>query len=281
MQVGFVGLGNMGSGMALNAINAGLDVAIYDIRASATTELVGAGASLASSLPELAAGCGTIHVCVLTESQVRDVIFGASTEGLVAGTRSGCVVALHSTLTPQACRSIADEASQYDLHIVDAPTSGGGSAAARMGTLSLIVGGDDQDVAACADVFSAMSSTVFHVGPVGSGQSVKLINNAMAIVNGLVIAETLQMANQSGLNESVVLDVVNSSTGGSYMTRHLGELREMARVATDGPRGMTEMAFKDLFLALSHARSLGVSLPLTGLASQLIEGLFEVETEDQ
>jgi 3-hydroxyisobutyrate dehydrogenase-like beta-hydroxyacid dehydrogenase len=271
VRVGCIGLGNMGGGIAENIARAGFEVAVFDVRSEAAQRFGPLGARVAASPMEAATDADIVTVTVLNDAQVDEVLFGE--EGAIRSLRPGAVVLIHSTISPATCRDIAARAGTRSIAVVDAPISGGESAA-REGTLTLMIGGDADAVAACGPVLEAISALRFHVGGVGAGQVAKLVNNLMGIVNRIVVGEALALARTADLREDVVLELVRSSSGNSWQVEHWREMQAIAAQSTTGPAGMARMAEKDLGLAMQLARSLEVETPLLTAAYDHTGDLF-------
>jgi 2-hydroxy-3-oxopropionate reductase len=274
-RVGLVGLGSMGLGMASNLLRHGVDLVVYDVRANAVEELRSSGARVAGSPAELAKLCDIVLVSVVNEAQVEDVLFGDPEDGVSGAAAAGTIVVVHSTIAPQAVRRIAGLLAAKEIHLVDAPMTGGGPRAAEAGTLTLIVGGEAADVERCDAVFAAVSSRVLHVGAAGTGQIVKLVNNLLAVVNGVAVTEALGLSAAYGLNDQKVLEAINAGTGASYITQNRLALQEMARNVGEGQVSMADMAYKDLNLALACAHEQSLRLPVAAVVTQLADLVFE------
>ena len=268
-NVGFIGLGSMGTGMAQNLIRAGFDLTVYDIRKETTTILREGGAHVADSPSGLAKQCEIIHVNVRTESQVTEVLFGGANGGVVGNAEPGTIVLIHSTIPPDSCREMAEVAARSSIRVIDAPVVGGGPRAATEGTLTIILGGDSAAIHECEDILAALGSRVFVVGAAGMAQVAKTVNNIMAVLNGVVVAEALAFASAAGLDEAVALDIVNAGSGASFLTANRSVIREMAQNSD-----MVAISSKDLAIALSHAATCGVKLPMTALGTQYTDAFL-------
>jgi 3-hydroxyisobutyrate dehydrogenase-like beta-hydroxyacid dehydrogenase len=270
-RVGCIGLGNMGAHLAEHVIAAGFDVGVFDIRPSVLEHFRALGADVDRSPAALASEVDVLTVTVVDDAQVVDVLVGSY--GVLERLRPGAVVVNHSTVSPATCERLAGAAAAHSVAVVDAPLSGG-QAAARDGTLTLMVGGTAEAVDACAPVLDAVSARRFHVGGVGAGQVAKLVNNIMGLVNRIVAAEALGLARAAGLDEDALIELVRSSTGNSWQIERWREVQALAAGSTTGPAGMARMAEKDLQLALSAAAALQVPLPLTEAALTHTERMF-------
>jgi 3-hydroxyisobutyrate dehydrogenase len=257
--------------MAGNLLRAGFRIGVHDVRPEAGDRFRRLGARTAATPAELAASCDVLTVTVVDEQQVRDVLCGAG--GAFEALRPGCVVIIHSTISPAACESIAADAEPLGVQVLDAAISGG-QAAADAGELTLMVGGSEEAAARCSAVFDAISAQRFHVGPIGSGQAAKVINNVMGLVNRIVAGEAIRLAGRTGVNLQTVLEIVTASTGDSWQVRHWEAVTRMAAGSTTGADGMGRMAEKDLRLALDLAALLHVDMPVTAIAIENAAGMF-------
>src|SRR5918911_5018962 len=170
-RVGYIGLGIMGRGMARNLLKAGFPLTVWNRTASRMGELVAEGATAATSPSDLAAQCDIIITCVSDTPDVEAVILGE--DGVIHGAKSGALVIDMSTISPQATQAIAAKLAERGVQMLDAPVSGGSEGAAR-GTLSIMVGGDAEQVERAMPLLQAMGQTITHVGGSGAGQTVKL-----------------------------------------------------------------------------------------------------------
>ena len=196
-KVGFIGLGAMGGPMALNLVKAGHKLVVHDIDQSKTAPLRAKGAELAGNAEAVAAAVDRTIVIVETTEQAESVIAGE--RGIINGAKAGHIVLCMATIDPFAARSLADRLKAKGIAMLDAPVSGG-TGRAQSGELSVIVGGDKEVLAKCEDLFSAMGNRTFHVGPLGSGLAMKLVNNMLVQVNTVAVAEALVLGVKAGLD---------------------------------------------------------------------------------
>ena len=265
MAVGFIGIGIMGSGMASNLVGAGHDVVVWN-RTRSKAEAVD-GATVADSPADVARRCEVVLICVADTPDVIEVVRG--TDGVLAGLRDGALVVDHSTISPSATVDLAAEVEGRGGRWVDAPVSGGSEGAAN-GTLSIMVGGADEDVARAMPYFEAMGTTITHVGPVGAGQSVKLVNQMLVVINQLAVSEALLFAQAAGLDLDATLQAVTGGAAGSWMLANRGP----QMVVRDWRPGFTiDLQQKDLRLVLEAADELGVPALGTSLAFHLYRSL--------
>jgi len=265
--VGVVGLGIMGSGMADNLLRAGFDVVVHNRTAARMEPLAASGARTASDPAELAASCDVVLTCVSDTPDVEEVVLGE--RGVVRGARPGTLVVDASTIAPAATRRIAGELAAAGVRFLDAPVSGGSEGAAQ-GTLSIMVGGAAEDLEVARPVLEAIGRTVTHVGPVGAGQTCKLVNQVLVVVTMLGVSEALLLADAGGLDLSTTIAAVQGGAAGSWMLASRGP--QVA--ARDWRPGFTiDLQQKDLRLVLEAADELGVPLLATSMVFQLYRSL--------
>ena len=262
-QVGFIGLGIMGRPMALNLLKAGFSVKVWNRSPGKAEELVAAGGVLAES-PADAARESDIVITIVTDSpDVEEVILGEN--GVLHGAQPGTIVIDMSTISPEVTRGIAARLEAAGISMLDAPVSGGDKGAIA-GTLSIMVGGDEQVLARATPVLEAMGKTITHVGPIGAGQTVKLCNQITGALNILAISEALVFAARSGVDLRKMLRAVGGGAASSWMVQNLAP----RMVAGDfDPGFMVKLQQKDLRLALDAAREMNLPLPATALVHQL------------
>ena len=266
-RIGFIGLGIMGAGMARNLLRAGFDLQVWNRTASRMQPLVDEGAKPATSPAGLAAECDIIITCVSDTPDVERVILGD--DGVLHGARPGSLVIDMSTISPQATVAIAEQLEARDIHMLDAPISGGSEGAAK-GTLSIMIGGDAEDLARAMPVFQAMGKTITHVGSRGAGQTVKLVNQILVVGNTLAMCEALLLAQAGGVDLQKAFEAVSPGAAGSWMFSN----RAPQILRRDWRPGFTiDLQQKDLRLVLQAADGLGVPLPATSLIFNLYRTL--------
>ena len=261
MHVGFVGTGNMGFPMAANVVKAGHQMTVYDARREATSELERLGATRAADLPSLA---GVVRMTLLSlpnERVVEAVVLGApGAPGLLAGAQPGDLVFDLSTVSPDSTRRLAALAADRGVRLIDAPVSGSVSGA-RAGTLAVMIGASEQDVAPWKPVLGAIGTNLFALGELGRGNVLKLLNNYVALTGQAVLCEAMALADRLGVPRATVADVLGKSSGGSFIL----ERKRAALAARDYSPGF----FVDLALALALAESAGARAEVARQASRL------------
>jgi 3-hydroxyisobutyrate dehydrogenase-like beta-hydroxyacid dehydrogenase len=264
-KVGFIGLGAMGGPMALNLVKAGFKLVVHDIDQTKTAPLRAKGAELAGTAEAVAAEVERTIVIVETTEQAESVIAGE--RGIIKSAKPGHIVLCMATIDPFAARTLADQLAARDIAMLDAPVSGG-TGRAQSGELSVIVGGAADVVAKCEDLFKAMGNRSFHVGPLGSGLAMKLVNNMLVQVNTVAVAEAMVLGVKAGLDPQMIYDVVRVSTGASAAW----ELRVPRILSGDfEPGGTIDISYKDQELETAFAKRLGVPLLLANVTQQVYQ----------
>ena len=264
-QIGFVGLGNMGRPMALNLIKRGFALVVHDIEVTKLEPLRAAGARIVASAEEVAAASTRMICMVETTSQAESVITGQ--QGFIKSAARGSIVVCMSTIDPVVARAMGDALAPRGVAMLDAPVSGG-TERATSGELSIIGGGDTATFEACRDLFEAMGTRIFHVGGLGQGLAMKLVNNMLVQVNTVAVAEALVLGVKAGLDPKTIFEVVRVSTGTSYAF----DARVPRILKRDfSPTGTVDISFKDQELETSFAKQLGVPVFLANVSQQIYQ----------
>ena len=264
-KVGFIGLGAMGGPMATNLVKHGFALVVHDIDPAKVARLRALGASAADAADDVAVAAERTICMVETTAQAEAVIGGE--RGIVQRARRGHIVACMSTIDPFAARRLGEQLAARGIAMVDAPVSGGTERAAS-GELSIIVGGAAETVKACDDLFRAMGRNVFHVGALGQGLAMKLVNNMLVQVNTVAVAEALVLGVKAGLDPKTIYDVVRVSTGTSFAF----ETRVPRILKRDfAPGGTVDISFKDQELETQFAKQLGVPVFLANVSQQVYQ----------
>jgi 3-hydroxyisobutyrate dehydrogenase len=266
-RIGFIGLGIMGKGMAHNLLKAGFDLRVWNRTPTRLDEFVRAGATRANSPADLAERCDIIIVCVSDTPDVQEVVLGE--KGVIHGIRPGSLVVDMSTISPQVTRDIAASLADKGAFMLDAPISGGSEGAA-LGTLSIMVGGQADQVERTMPLFQAMGKAITHVGDSGSGQTVKLVNQILVVVNMLAVGEALLFAQAGELDLEKTLEAVSQGAAGSWMLSNRGP----QVLNRDWQPGFTiDLQQKDLRLVLEAADQMGVPTLATSFVFNLYRTL--------
>jgi 3-hydroxyisobutyrate dehydrogenase-like beta-hydroxyacid dehydrogenase len=257
--------GALGAQLVPKLVAAGHDVVVWN-RTRSKAEAI-AGARVAGTPADVAREAPVVMICVSDTPDVREVVEGR--EGLLEGLSRGSLVIDHSTLSPSATVELASRVAERGAAWLDAPVSGGSEGAHR-GTLSIMVGGSAADLDKARPYLDAVGVSITHVGPVGAGQTAKIVNQILVVVNQLAVSEALLLAQAAGLDLDDTLSAVSGGAAGSWMLSNRGP--QMIR--RDWRPGFTiDLQQKDLRLALEAADELGVPLPGTALVFQLYRAL--------
>jgi 2-hydroxymethylglutarate dehydrogenase len=260
-RVGFIGLGGMGKGMARNIVKGGFDTIVYDVRIDPLKELEKVGAKVAMSPKEVGAKSNIVITMVRDDFQTKQVIF--EKEGVIEGIKPGSTILIMGTVSPLCAQSIAKRAkATKEVNVLDAAVSGG-TVGAEAGTLSIMVGGDEQVLERCRDVLEKMSKEIFHCGTVGAGLVVKLVNNMINISTVALVSEAITLGQKEGVNLDLLLNIFNTSTARSWVTQNWDWFTKARRNPA-----FVEILYKDLTLALNLAKEKQVATPIVSLCSK-------------
>jgi 2-hydroxy-3-oxopropionate reductase len=265
--VAFIGLGIMGGPMAANLVKAGFEVVGYNRSAEPVKRLVDAGGRGADSVAEAVRGADVIVTMVPDSPDVEDVTGGD--DGVFANAEKGALYVDMSSIRPDVAVRVAEAGRTAGLRVLDAPVSGG-EAGAIEGNLSIMVGGEAADFEAAKPVLEAVGKTIVHVGPAGSGQTVKAANQLIVAVNIEALAEALAFLEAYGVDTDAALEVLGGGLAGSTVLARKGaNMRK--RDFTPGFR--LALHHKDLGIVTSAAREAGVVIPLGSAVAQLVAAL--------
>jgi 3-hydroxyisobutyrate dehydrogenase-like beta-hydroxyacid dehydrogenase len=259
--------------MARRIIEAGHPMTLWARRPASLEPFAATGAAVAASPAELAEASDLVCVCVVADADVEEVVAGE--QGVLAGLREGGVIAVHSTVHPDTCRGLAADADARGVRLVDAPVSGGGPAAAE-GRLLVMAGGERDTVELCRPVFAAYADPIVHLGPLGSGQVAKLLNNVLFTANLATAASAIALGRGLDVDPGRLAEVISHGSGSSFalarisaaggtldrIAAHAGPLlqkdvRLMADLAgtADAPTGIAMAAADAALELMNHRRS--------------------------
>lgn len=259
---GFIGLGAMGQPMALNIVKAGIPLAMFDINPLSYPPVAKLGGKAKSSPAEVAQAASVIISMVDTIAQNETVLFGP--EGITSKARPGDVVVIMSTMEPEAARSMRDRLAEMGISLLDAPVTGF-IEGARKGTLHAYVGGDAYALEVARRVLETMTSEILHVGDIGQGCVLKLVNNMLAQANRILVVEAMVLAKATGLDPHMVINTVSKSSGNSVIFQHAAP-RLLNRDFT-GIR--MDITIKDLEMQRQIAKAANVPLFMANVAQQV------------
>lgn len=272
MKVAFLGLGNMGLPMALNLIKAGHQVQGFDLVQAQLDAFKVAGGIPMSSASEATLDVDVIISMLPASRHVEALYLGDS--GLLASANPKALLIDCSTISPQVSQSVASAAKAKGFAMIDAPVSGG-TAGAQAGTLTFMVGGDKADVDRARPLLEQMGKNIFHAGPSGSGQTVKVCNNMLLGIQMLGTSEALRLGIANGMDPKVLSDIMAKSSGRNWVLELYnpcpGVMENVpSSKAYAGGFGV-DLMLKDLGLATENASDLEASVPLGELSRKLYE----------
>lgn len=257
----------MGTAMVRRLLSNGHTVTVWARRSEAMAPLLTAGAAAGGSPADVASKSEIVMTMVTDTQAVDEVVLGA--RGIARGASAGSLVVDHSTIAPDGARGIANALASQGVEMLDAPVSGGG-AAADAGTLAIMIGGSTQAVERVTPVLSSYAKTIVHIGPSGAGQIAKACNQICTIVNQLGAAEAMLLAERAGVDPHAVKDAL---LGGFAASRML-DLQAPKMIARDFQgRVESRLHHKDIHLVLDLARALGIELPASTAAAQVLDRL--------
>jgi 2-hydroxy-3-oxopropionate reductase len=266
-RTGFIGLGVMGKPMARHLLAAGFQLTVFNRSRAAIDELAAEGAGAATSPRDVAGRSDIVITMLPDDSAVETVVEGRG--GLLEGAHEGLLLIDMSTISPLTVRRLAGVLESRGVHLLDAPVSGGDEGA-KAATLSIMVGGREEDFRRAQPVFTALGKTITYCGPGGSGQVVKACNQVLVAVIIGAISEALVLGTKSGVAPDTLLKVLS---GGLAQTRFM-DLRGEAMIRHSfEPGGKAAYHLKDLRIARQLAQANGVVLPLGTLVEQLFTAL--------
>lgn len=270
MQIAFIGLGNMGGGMAANLVKAGHRVRAYDLSAEALARAEQSGCSTVAAVTEAVAGAEAV-VSMLPNGKIVEDVYGSEVLGKAP---AGALLLDCSTIDVATARKVGEAADKAGYAMVDAPVSGG-IAAAGAGTLTFMVGGSDEAFARAQPILAAMGKTVIHAGSSGAGQAAKLCNNMLLAIHMIGTCEAFAMARKLGLDPQTFYDISSVSSGQNW------SMTSYCPVPGVGPQSpadnnyeggfATALMLKDLTLALAAAEEAGVDPAMGKRARELYE----------
>jgi len=262
-RIGWIGTGVMGSSMVGHLLEAGFSATVYNRTRARADAVVERGATWADSPRAVAEASDVIFSIVGFPSDVRDVVLGEN--GALAGCQSDNVLVDMTTSDPSLAVEIYEAARQQGVHSVDAPVSGG-DVGAQNGTLSIMIGGDQDVVDALQPCWDAMGKTIVHQGGPGAGQHTKMVNQILIATNMIGVCEAMLYGQKAGLDLPTVMQSVGSGAAGSWSLSNLGP-----RIMDNNfdPGFFVEHFIKDMGIALAEGKSMGLSLPGLALSHQL------------
>ncbi len=266
-KIGFIGLGNIGRPMASRVLAAFGQLLVHDLDPVRIKALTDAGATHAATVGEVASQARVVLLSLPTSSEVEAVLLGA--RGLVGSAAAGTLVIDLTSGNPTRSKAVATELAGSGIRYIDAGVSGG-STGAEAGTLGIMIGGADADVARAMPYLRAIGRTIVHLGPVGAGHTTKSLNNMLLAANMVAAAEAMSLAVKSGLDAEKVLAAINGSSGRSWVTEQ--RFPNFVLKGDYSSRGGMAVALliKDVAIACETAKSSDVSFFIGNLVHQLL-----------
>lgn len=262
----FAGIGLMGLPMSRRLLAAGYPLSLWNRSPDKCASLTAQGAVCVASPAELCTDANIIMLCLANTEVVREVVFGPG--GIVEGARPGQLLVDFSSLEPAATREMAAELlARTGMHWMDAPVSGGTPGAAS-GSLAIMAGGREEDIERARPILAHLGQRLTRMGDVGAGQVTKVCNQMIVACNALVLAEVVALAEQSGVDASLL---ANALAGGFADSKPLQILApQMAASQFEPVKWHVRTLLKDLDTAVKLSRQVGAATPLSGLAAQLM-----------
>ncbi len=266
MKLGFIGLGAMGKPMAKRLLAAVHELFVFDVVKEAVAELEELGARTCTSSAMVGEQAEIILLSLPNSSIVANVVLGA--EGVLAGAASGATIMDLSSVDPESTRKLATEAAKKGVDYMDAPVSGGVSGA-EAGTLTIMLGAKESSVAKVTPILAHLGKNISHVGDVGAGDAVKIVNNLLLGANMAALAEALVLGKKLGLSGETMHEIIGQGSGKSYVLD--AKLENFILKGNFKPGFAVDLQYKDLGLAVDAAKKTKMPLPMTNQAVQLFE----------
>lgn len=273
LNIGFIGLGNMGGPMAANLIKAGHTVSVFDLNANAVNELAEQGANAATDAQACATNVDVLISMLPASKHVKSLYLGNDdSTGLISVLSKSTLVIDCSTIDAQSARDVGHALSEQGIAFVDAPVSGG-VAGATAGTLTFIVGGEQAAYVKANSVLVDMGKNIFHAGTIGAGQVAKICNNMLLSILMAGTSEAIQMGINNGLDAKVLSDIMSASSGRNWTLELYNPcpgVMDTAPASNDYKPGfMVDLMAKDLGLAMEAAQQSNSLTPMGSMAKNL------------
>jgi len=266
-KIGFIGLGIMGKPMAKNLLKAGHEVVVYDIVPAGVANLVAAGAKAAATSKAVAEQCNFIITIVPNSPHVKAAILGPN--GVLEGAKAGSLVVDMSSIDPTVSKEVGAELAKKKIWFVDAPVSGGEPKAID-GTLSIMCGGKKADFDEALPIMKCMGASVVLCGEIGAGNVTKLANQIVVALNIAAVSEALVLATKAGVDPQLVFEAIKGGLAGSTVMNAKAPMMLDRNIK---PGFRINLHIKDLDNAMAAGHAVGVPLPLTGQAREIMTSL--------
>jgi 2-hydroxy-3-oxopropionate reductase len=267
MKIGFIGLGIMGKPMAKNLIKAGHELVVYDVIKENVENMVAAGAKAATSPKAVAAECKLIITMLPNSPHVKTVVMGEN--GVLEGAAEGTILVDMSSIAPNASQEIEKACAAKGVKMIDAPVSGGEPKAVD-GSLSIMVGGDEEVFNEVREILLLMGASAVHCGTIGAGNTTKLANQVIVALNIAAVSEAFMLSTKAGVDPIKVFDAIKGGLAGSTV------MNAKIPMITEGnfkPGFKIDLHIKDLNNALETGHEVGAPLPLTASVMEMLQML--------
>jgi len=270
-HLAWIGLGALGTPMAHNLLQAGHELTVFNRTTSSCEPLRAAGAKVAGSPAEAASEAEVLLICVSDDRAAEAVLLGPEAgEAAIHGLRPGSLVIDCSTISPATSRRLAEALAERTIRYIDAPVTGG-TEGAKAGTLSVLVGGNAEDLERARPLLEVLGSAITHFGPVGSGQEAKAVNQVLVAGSYAAVAEALELAERLGLDRQQVVAALKGGAAGSWALEH----RSSPMINDHYPLGFKlALHRKDLAIALEAAAAQQLELPVSQLVAAMEDALM-------
>jgi 2-hydroxymethylglutarate dehydrogenase len=275
MNVGFIGIGQMGRHMSKRVLDAGYELTVHDIRREAAASLLENGAKWGDTPKDVANACSIVISSMPTPQTVEEIVYGPN--GLQAGWKQGDIYIDMSTNSPTTIRRISADAASMGVSVLDAPVSGG-VRGAEAGTLVIIVGGSSDPLEKAKKILETMGKNIFHVGDVGCGNVVKLVNNLICLGCNAITAEGFVLGVKAGIDPKMLWEIVRISTGGNWC---LQQYPNSVFKGNFEPGFKISLAYKDVSLALALGEEYSVPFPVGTVVKQGLADAMEAGLADK
>ena len=269
MKAGFIGLGNMGQGMADNLLRNGADLVVYTRTLAKVDAMVARGATAAASPAEVAKRCDIVMACLDSVETTRDIFMGP--DGLSENARPGTLLVDHGTVDLATSRDCSAAAERVGAQFLDAPISGGPLRAAD-GTLSIMVGGEVGTFEKAKPFFEMMGANVRHMGPIGAGTAMKLINQTLVAIHSVAAAEAFALADAAGVDIELAVDVLSVSWGQSTMVERNGPIT--AARDFENSAAPARNLVKDIGIIMKLADDMKLAMPTMRESARVFDDLI-------
>ena len=272
-RVGFIGLGNMGLPMASNLLKAGIEINAFDLSTDALRKAEDLGMITKTTVIEVLEDIDALITMLPNNVAVEDIFLK---ENLLGEINKNVIIIESSTISPQVSKNVSKKAADMDIAMLDAPVSGGVKGA-ELGTLTFIVGGNDDHLKKATPLFEIMGDKTFYAGRSGSGQIAKLCNNMLLAIHMCGTAETIAMGVNSGLDPTILSEIMKNSSGGNWSLEKYnpfpGVMKEVPASNDYSGGFLNSLMLKDLNLAEELATQSESNTPLGKLAKEIYEEL--------